>query len=93
MWAEFYRERPSASGPKSKEDEMSINPWIRQGHRWLSIAFTLSVVANFVAMAWGPPPAWITYSPLAPLLLLMISGLTMFVQPYAIARAARRRQA
>jgi hypothetical protein len=93
MWAEFYRVRSSASGPKPKEDEMSKNPWIRQGHRWLSIAFTLCVIANFVAMAWGPPPAWITYSPLVPLLLLMITGLTLFVQPYATAWAARRRQA
>lgn len=68
------------------------NAWIRQSHRRLSIAFTLSVIANFVAMAWGPPPAWITYAPLLPLLLLMLTGLTMFVQPYAIAWTAKRKQ-
>jgi len=43
------------------------NSWIRQTHRWLSMAFTLTVIANFVAMARGTPPAWVTYSPLLPL--------------------------
>jgi hypothetical protein len=66
---------------------MSI--WFRQIHRWLSIVFTLTVVANFVAMAvQGPPPAWITYSPLLPLFILMIIGLYMFALPYT--RRARR---
>lgn len=56
--------------------------WIRQSHRWLSIIFTLTVVANFVARIFGEPPAWITYSPLLPLFLLLFSGLYMFVLPY-----------
>jgi hypothetical protein len=58
---------------------------IRQTHRWLSIAFTLTVIANFVALGVGQgqqPPAWITYSPLLPLALLMFSGLYLFVLPY-----------
>src|SRR5688572_15372099 len=50
--------------------EQLMSRWIRQFHRWIAIAFTLTVVANFVAMAKGPPPAWITYSPLLPLALL-----------------------
>ncbi|CCV12045.1 conserved hypothetical protein [Mesorhizobium sp. STM 4661] len=29
---------------------MNWNNWIRRIHRWLSIAFTLTVIANFVAM-------------------------------------------
>lgn len=56
---------------------------IRQVHRWLSIAFTLTVIANFVAMTQGQPPAAITYSPLFPLALLLFSGLYMFWLPYA----------
>lgn len=52
---------------------------IRQVHRWLSIIFTLTVVANFAAMALGEPPAWIVYSPL--LFLLMFTGLYMFALP------------
>jgi hypothetical protein len=66
--------------------------WIRQTHRWLSIAFTLTVIANFVAIAQGPPPAWVTYSPLFPLALLLFTGLYMFVLPYA-ARWRRGRRA
>ena len=73
---------------------MSWNHWIRQTHRWVSIAFTLTVIANFVALAQGggtPPPPWITYSPLLPLALLLFSGLYLFVLPYTARwRGARR---
>ena len=74
---------------------MKANHWIRQSHRWLSIVFTLCVVANFVVRAQGEPPAWVTYSPLPPLLLMLLSGLYLFVLPYvgrpaAPARADRR---
>ena len=55
---------------------------VRQFHRWTSILFTLTVIANFVAMSQGTPPAWITYSPLPPLALLMFTGLYMFFRPY-----------
>ncbi len=63
-----------------------MSRWIRQFHRWIAIAFTLTVVANFVAMAKGPPPAWITYSPLLPLALLLLTGLYLFVLPYLAKR-------
>jgi hypothetical protein len=62
------------------------NVWIRQFHRWISIAFTVTVLANFIALALGTPPAWITYSPLLPLALLLFSGLYLFVLPYALRR-------
>ena len=64
---------------------MNWNMWVRQIHRWLSIVFTLTVIANFVAlgMGQGQPPAWVTYSPLLPLFLLMFTGLYMFALPYA----------
>ena len=55
---------------------------IREFHRWVSILFTLTVIANFVAMSQGTPPAWITYSPLPFLVLLMLTGLYMFAQRY-----------
>ena len=72
---------------------MNWSRWIRQIHRWLSIAFTLTVIANFAAMTQGPPPAWVTYSPLFPLALLLFSGLYMFVLPYATKRRNRGRAA
>jgi hypothetical protein len=62
---------------------LNWNIWIRQIHRWLSILFTLTVAANFVAMALGKPPMWLVYSPLPPLFLLLFTGLYMFVLPYA----------
>jgi hypothetical protein len=68
-----------------------MNNLIRQTHRWLSIVFTLTVIANFVALTQGQPPAWVTYSPLPPLALLLFSGLYLFVLPYATRwRSARR---
>jgi len=66
------------------------NKWVRQFHRWVSIAFTLTVVANFVAMSQGEPPPWITYSPLLPLALLLFSGLYLFVLPYATSRRSAK---
>ena len=72
---------------------MNWNNWIRQAHRWVSIAFTVTVIANFVALALahgGMPPAWITYSPLLPLALLLFSGLYLFALPYAAKRRGMR---
>ena len=65
---------------------MNWNTLIRQTHRWLSIAFTVTVIANFVALSRGKPPDWVTYSPLLPLALLLFSGLYLFVLPYATKR-------
>lgn len=64
---------------------MNWNDWIRQTHRWVAIAFTLTVVANFVVLARGSgmPPPWVTYSPLLPLALLAFTGLYLFALPYA----------
>jgi hypothetical protein len=65
---------------------MNWNKWIRQVHRWMSIAFVVTVIANIVALSLGQgkqPPAWITYSPLLPLFLLLFTGLYLFVLPYA----------
>jgi hypothetical protein len=62
---------------------LNWNKWFRQIHRWLSIIFTLTVIANFVTMALGTPPVWVVYAPLLPLFLLLFTGLYMFVLPYA----------
>ena len=72
---------------------MNWNSWIRQFHRWLSIVFTATVIANFAAMARGEPPAWVVYSRLLPLFLLLFSGLYMFVLPYtAKGRNAKKKE-
>jgi hypothetical protein len=72
---------------------MNWNNWIRQTHRWLSIAFTLTVIANFVALAMGKaeqPPGLLTYSPLLPLALLLFTGLYLFALPYVTRWRQRR---
>ena len=69
---------------------MNWSKWIRQFHRWVSIAFTATVIANFVAMSRGKPPDWVTYSPLIPLALLLFTGLYLFVLPYAARRRSGR---
>lgn len=70
---------------------MSWNNGIRQFHRWTSIVFTVTVIANFVALSrGGTPPPWITYSPLPPLALLLFTGLYMFALPYVARRRAER---
>lgn len=70
---------------------MNRNTWVRQIHRWVSMVFVLTVLANFVAMARGEPPAWVTYSPLFPLALLLFTGLYLFVLPYAARWRSERR--
>jgi hypothetical protein len=60
-----------------------MNTLIRQSHRWLSLAFTVAVIANFAVMGMRERPAWVVYTPLPPLFLLLFSGLYMFALPYA----------
>jgi hypothetical protein len=59
-----------------------MSAFVRTAHRWLSIVFTATVAANFVAMAFGPPPPWIVYAPLPFLFAMMATGLFMFFRPY-----------
>lgn len=73
---------PPVFGAFPREVSLNWSNYIRQTHRWLSIVFTATVVANFVAMALGTPPSWVVYSPLLPLFLLLFSGLYMFALPY-----------
>jgi len=67
------------------------NNWIRQVHRWLSIAFTLAGVVTFVALAQEQPVVWVSYVPLFPLGLLLVTGLYLFVLPYVTGRHSERR--
>jgi len=61
-----------------------MSAWVRRFHRWVSVAFTLAFLANIVALSLGhgQPPAYVTYSPLLPLFLLLLTGLYLFVLPY-----------
>ncbi|WP_155368532.1 hypothetical protein [Catellatospora vulcania] len=72
---------------------MNWNKWIRQFHRWVSIAFTGSVIATFIALAQEDPIVWISYVPLLPLALLLFSGLYLFALPYLAKWRGGRRTA
>ena len=67
---------------------MSWSNRIRQIHRWVSIIFTVTVIANFIALArgGGMPPPWVTYAPLLPLAFLLLTGLYLFALPYVMRR-------
>jgi ABC-type polysaccharide/polyol phosphate export permease len=65
--------------------------WIRQIHRWLSIIFTAVVIAIFAALGLGKEPVyWVYFLPLFPLALLLLTGLYLFVLPYALKWRSRR---
>ena len=74
---------------------MSWSIRIRQVHRWLSIIFTAVVIVIFITLGVGKEPAyWAYLLPLFPLALLMLTGLYMFVLPYATRwRSGRRIEA
>lgn len=63
---------------------MSISNRVRQSHRWLSIVTLLTVVI-VAALAAAPeePAGWVYALPALPVLLLLATGLYLFVLPYA----------
>lgn len=62
---------------------MNWSKLIRQCHRWLSIVFTLTVLGIFGALGLGKEPAeWVYFLPLAPLALMLVTGLYLFALPY-----------
>lgn len=66
-----------------------MNKWIRQFHRWTSIAFVLSVVATTIALAQAEPIIWASYVPLLPLAVLALTGLYLFALPHVARWRAR----
>ncbi|MFD1084323.1 hypothetical protein [Micromonospora andamanensis] len=72
------------------EVSMRWNNWIRQIHRWLAIAFTVTVIVTFVALGQDNPVEWVAYLPLLPLALLLFTGLYLFVLPYVVKRRGGR---
>jgi cellulose synthase/poly-beta-1,6-N-acetylglucosamine synthase-like glycosyltransferase len=77
------RVRPVRVSSCSEEVPLNWNKWVRQIHRWLSIAFTVAVIVNIVALAQEAPAVWVGLLALLPLALLLFTGLYLFVLPYA----------
>jgi intracellular septation protein A len=70
---------------------MNWNKWIRQTHRWVSIAFTVAVIVNLVAVEQKKETYWVGFSALLPLILLFLTGVYLFVLPYATKWRSERR--
>jgi len=62
---------------------MKASTLIRQLHRWVAAAFVLRVLAYMAAMSQGTPPPWLGLFALIPLILLELSGIYLFLLPYA----------
>ena len=59
-----------------------MSQMIRTTHRWLGVTLIALTLINIVAFAIGQAIPWLYYLPLAPLFLLMLTGLYMFALPY-----------
>jgi hypothetical protein len=70
---------------------MNWNKWIRQTHRWMSMAFVLTVVVNIAVLGQDEATRMkVAFLPLLPLALLLFSGLYLFVLPYAVRSRSRQ---
>jgi hypothetical protein len=70
---------------------MNWNKWIRQTHRWLSIALTAAMIINVVAIAEKKYTNSLGLMAVAPFALLFLTGLYLFVLPYATKWRSTRR--
>lgn len=70
---------------------MNGNNTIRQVHRWVSIAFTVAVIVNIVALALKAQTVWVGFLALLPLAVLLLTGLYLFILPYAAKRRSGQR--
>jgi len=61
---------------------LNWNYWIRQIHRWLSIAFTVGLIVNTIAVRRGKYSAATGLLALIPLFALLFTGLYLFALPY-----------
>jgi uncharacterized membrane protein len=67
------------------------NTWVRRIHRWLAVAFTVTIIIVAIAIGQEELAAWVVYVPLLPLALLLLTGLNLFALPYAAKWRGRRR--
>ena len=74
---------------------MNWNLWMRQSHRWLSMAFVVLVIVNIIAnvtpLRQEAFTLWVGLFTLLPLVLMLFTGLYLFLLPYAARRRKERR--
>lgn len=61
---------------------MNWNKWMRLTHRWVSIAFTVAVIVNGIAVVKGKYNNKLGLMAVAPLALLFLTGMYLFFLPY-----------
>jgi len=66
------------------------NRWIRQTHRWLSIVFTVAIVINLVTILRGKYSQKLGLMAVAVLALMFLTGVYLFLLPYAGRLRGRR---
>jgi hypothetical protein len=62
---------------------------VRRFHRWMSVVFTVGVIANFVALGIGAYPAWVGALAGVPLAVLLFTGWYLLLLPWMVARRRR----
>ncbi len=70
---------------------MNWNKWIRLTHRWLSIAFTVAVIVNGIAVAQKKYTNRLGLLAVFTLALQYVTGLYLFALPYATRWRSGRR--
>ena len=79
-------------GYARQEESLNQNPWVRQAHRWVSMVFTLAVIiVTIVVLVQEEPAEWVYLSPLLPLALLLLTGLSLFALPWLSRRRSGQR--
>ena len=67
----------------AEESPVNWSKWVRQIHRWLSIVFTAAVIVNIFAIALKKYTSGVGLLAVFPVVLLLFTGLYLFVLPYA----------
>jgi len=70
---------------------LNWNKWFRQTHRWLSVVFTVAVIVNGVAVVQGKYNSKLGLVAVFPMALLLLTGLYLFMLPYAAKWRSGRR--
>lgn len=70
---------------------MNWNKWVRLTHRWLSIAFTVAVIVNGVAVAEKKYTNSLGLLAVIPMALQFFTGIYLFALPYAAKWGSGRR--
>jgi hypothetical protein len=69
---------------------MNWSKWVRQLHRWLSIAFTLVVIFDGVAVFERRYTNWMGLLAVGALASMFFTGVYLFVLPYITSWRVRR---